>query len=166
VVGVILRSRHFHSDCAYRRRIASPVELSVGLIRALDIPRPDIRLNTVADTCALQGQHLFYPPNVAGWAGGRRWITSSSVIERTNWLSAVVWGNPQLDLPPFDPLAWAQRNGIAPQDAGEVLAHLLLQGDLSPEASKLALATARAADADSLSKAIQILVHCPEYQLV
>ncbi len=28
------------------------------------------------------GQVLFYPPNVAGWAGGRNWIDSSSLMLR------------------------------------------------------------------------------------
>ena len=28
------------------------------------------------------GQTLFYPPNVAGWAGGRNWIDSSSLMLR------------------------------------------------------------------------------------
>ena len=77
VVAMILRSRHFYSPSAYRRRIASPVELCVGLLRTLGVPKSDVRLLPVAQACAAQGQHLFYPPNVAGWAGGRRWITSA-----------------------------------------------------------------------------------------
>ena len=28
----------------------------------------------------LLGQVLFYPPNVAGWPGGRNWIDSSSLM--------------------------------------------------------------------------------------
>jgi len=30
----------------------------------------------------LLGQMLFYPPNVAGWPGGRNWIDSSSLMYR------------------------------------------------------------------------------------
>jgi hypothetical protein len=166
VLGIILRSRHFYADENRRQRIASPVELSVGLLRALNIPRSDVRLSPLAEACRSQGQELFYPPNVAGWAGGRRWITSTNVVERTNWLSDVIWGNPESDLPLFDPHAWMERSGVSPRDAGPVLVDLLLQGDLSPDAWKLVLATARRGDPDCLRKAIQLLVHCPEYQLV
>jgi uncharacterized protein (DUF1800 family) len=166
VVGLILRSRHFYSPTAYRRRIASPVELCVGLSRSLGVPRSDVRLLAVAEACAAQGQHLFYPPNVAGWAGGRRWITSASVVERTNWLSGVIWGNPAWDMPAFDPLAWAERSSIPPREAGRALVELLVQDDISPQARDAALSVARRADADGLRKAAQVLVHCAEYQLI
>jgi len=165
VVGMILRSRHFYSPSAYRRRIASPVELCIGLPRALGVPKADVQLLPVAEACAAQGQRLFYPPNVAGWAGGRRWITSASVVERTNWLSAVIWGNPDWEMPAFDPLAWAQRNGVPPRDVGPALIELLVQGDLSPEARDIALGIARRGDAEALRKAAQVLVYCPEFQL-
>jgi uncharacterized protein (DUF1800 family) len=188
VVALILRSRHFYSPLAYRRRIASPVELCVGLPRILGMPKADVRLLAVADACAAQGQHLFYPPNVAGWAGGPRWITSASVVMRANWLSAVIWGDPEWDLPAFDPLAWAERNGVPPREVGSALVELLVQGDLPPQARDAALRIAhstdrtdrtesprgrdptlkiaRCADADALRKAAQVLVHCPEYQLI
>jgi uncharacterized protein (DUF1800 family) len=165
IVALILRSRHFYSQAAYRRRIASPVELCVGLPRALGVPRADVRLLPVAQACAAQGQHLFHPPNVGGWAGGRRWITSASVVARTNWLSAVIWGNPEWDMPPFDPLAWVGPNGVPPREVGPALIELLVQGDLSPQTREAALGIARPADADSLRKAAQVLVYCPEYQL-
>jgi uncharacterized protein (DUF1800 family) len=166
VVGLILRSRHFYSPSAYRRRIASPVELCVGLLRTLDVPPADVRLLAVAEACASQGQHLFYPPNVAGWVGGRRWITSASVVERTNWLSGVIWGDPAWDKPPFDPLAWVERNSIPPREAGHALVELLVQDDISPQARDAAFSVARRGDADGLRKAAQVLVHCPEYQLI
>jgi uncharacterized protein (DUF1800 family) len=166
VVAMILRSRHFYSPSAYRRRIASPVELCVGVVRSLEIPKSDVRLLPVACACAAQGQHLFYPPNVAGWAGGPRWITSASMVERTNWLSAVIWGDPERDMPRFDPLAWAEHNGIATREIGPALVDLLVQGDLSPEARDAALGLARRGDADALRKSAQVIVHCPEFQLI
>jgi hypothetical protein len=166
VIGIILRSQCFYAACNRRQRISSPVELSVGLLRALEPPRADIRLLALAEACRAQGQELFYPPNVAGWAGGKRWITSTNFIERTNWLSDVIWGNSETDLPQFDPLAWAKRNEIAPRNAVPALIDLLLQGDLSREARQLASGVASRGDADGLRQAIQILVHCPEFQLV
>jgi uncharacterized protein (DUF1800 family) len=166
VVDVILRSRHFYSESVYRRRMASPVELCVGLPRALELPQSELPLLPVAEACAAQGQHLFFPPNVAGWAGGRRWITSASVIERTNWLSAVIWGDRALDRPSFDPLAWGDRHGIPRREIGRALIELLVQDDLTPEAKNAALRVAESADADTLRKCAQIIVHCPEYHLI
>src|SRR5262249_52105944 len=40
LVGVILRSRHFYDEASRRQRVGGPVELSAGLLRALEIPRP------------------------------------------------------------------------------------------------------------------------------
>jgi hypothetical protein len=37
------------------------------------------------------GQTLFDPPNVAGWAGGRTWITPSTLLERGNLFRDVLF---------------------------------------------------------------------------
>ena len=37
------------------------------------------------------GQSLFEPPNVAGWAGGRTWITPSTLLNRGNLLRGVLF---------------------------------------------------------------------------
>ena len=61
-------------------RIKSPVELLVGMRHMLgvtfDQPQPQIFVQRTL------GQVLFYPPNVAGWAGGKNWIDSSSLLFR------------------------------------------------------------------------------------
>jgi uncharacterized protein (DUF1800 family) len=61
-------------------RIKSPVELLVGLRRMLpmEFERPEVQLLYQR----LLGQVLFYPPNVAGWPGGKNWIDSSSLMYR------------------------------------------------------------------------------------
>ncbi len=60
--------------------IKSPVELLVGLRHTLgvqfDQPQPQIFVQRTL------GQLLFYPPNVAGWPGGKNWIDSSSLLFR------------------------------------------------------------------------------------
>jgi hypothetical protein len=60
--------------------VKSPVELLAGIRRQLpmDIGNEDIQLLIQR---AL-GQILFYPPNVAGWPGGKSWIDSSSLLLR------------------------------------------------------------------------------------
>jgi hypothetical protein len=37
------------------------------------------------------GQSLFEPPNVAGWAGGRTWITPSTLLNRGNLMRGVLF---------------------------------------------------------------------------
>ena len=37
------------------------------------------------------GQALFDPPNVAGWAGGRTWITPSTLLQRGNLFRSVLF---------------------------------------------------------------------------
>lgn len=67
--------------------IKSPVELLAGMRHTLGItfdqPQPQIFVQRTL------GQTLFYPPNVAGWPGGRNWIDSSSLLFRMQ-LSAYV----------------------------------------------------------------------------
>ncbi len=37
------------------------------------------------------GQLLFDPPNVAGWAGGRTWITPATLLQRGNLFRDVLF---------------------------------------------------------------------------
>ena len=155
VVGIILRSRHFYSRMAYRQRVKGPVEFSAGLVRTLEVPRENVSLLALAVTCERQGQDLFYPPTVKGWDGGRTWIDSTTVLERGNWVADVIWGNPELGLRPYEPSA----------KSTETFLELSLQGDLDAEARTLILRAGAEGTADGLRKALQRMLHCPEYQL-
>ena len=46
------------------------------------------------------GQSLFDPPNVAGWAGGRTWITPSTLLQRGNLFRDVLFPNVKGFRPP------------------------------------------------------------------
>jgi uncharacterized protein (DUF1800 family) len=165
VVGVILRSRHFYDPAVRRQRVKSPVEFSAGLLRALEVPRAEVRLLALALACERQGQDLFHPPNVKGWDGGRTWLNSSTVLERGNWCNDVIWGNADFGLSPYDPLAWAKRYAVAPETAAGAFLGLLLQGDAGAAARDAVTRAGRDGKPDSLRKALQLIVHCPEYQL-
>lgn len=76
----IFSSDWFYNEKNIGSKIKSPVELLVGIRKQLDVKldKPEIQL-------LLQnalGQVLFYPPNVAGWSGGKNWIDSSSLMLR------------------------------------------------------------------------------------
>ena len=77
----ILESNLFFSTRARGRRVRSPIEFSVGFLRALDGSTDSYKL--AAATKQL-GQGLYYPPSVKGWDGGRTWINSSTLLGRAN----------------------------------------------------------------------------------
>lgn len=60
--------------------IKSPVELLAGIQRMIPMQlEDDTALLTIQ---RILGQLLFYPPNVAGWPGGKTWIDSSTLMMR------------------------------------------------------------------------------------
>ena len=70
----IFLSRDFYGAASYATQIKSPVQLVVSTYRKLGLTE----LPTIPDFNRLTaglGQTLFNPPNVAGWAGGRTWVT-------------------------------------------------------------------------------------------
>ncbi|WP_202552103.1 DUF1800 domain-containing protein [Ginsengibacter hankyongi] len=76
----IYTSDWFYNDKNIGTHIKSPVELLVGIRRLLpmELDKPEVQLLFQR---AL-GQILFYPPNVAGWPGGKNWIDSSALMLR------------------------------------------------------------------------------------
>jgi uncharacterized protein (DUF1800 family) len=165
VLEVILRSRQFYSQQAYRGRVKSPVEHSAGLVRMLEIPRAEMNPLALTAACDLQGQELFAPPNVAGWAGGPIWINSATLLERTNWAADVIWGRAENGLAPFDPMGWAARYKLGVDRIEQALNELLLQDDFGKDARRLAGLAAHDQSAVGLRKAVQLLINCPEFQL-
>lgn len=83
----IFTSRIFYSDAAYAKKIRSPVELLIGLLRCLNATTSPVSLSR---QLAELGQSLFYPPNVKGWDGGRRWINSATVVGRINLVTRIL----------------------------------------------------------------------------
>jgi uncharacterized protein (DUF1800 family) len=81
VVEMILGSRLMLSGWSVGKRVRSPIELIVELMRSLNAT---VNLTRLAERLKPLGQSLFYPPNVKGWVGGRAWINSSTLIGRAN----------------------------------------------------------------------------------
>ncbi|ANE52215.1 DUF1800 domain-containing protein [Flavisolibacter tropicus] len=70
----------FYDEKNIGTRIKSPVELVVGMQRMLPMAVDNEEALLLVQR--LLGQLLFYPPNVAGWPGGKNWIDSSSLMFR------------------------------------------------------------------------------------
>ncbi|HEY1303917.1 MAG TPA: DUF1800 domain-containing protein [Vicinamibacterales bacterium] len=92
-------SRDFYAPPSYATQIKSPVHLVVSTYRKIglrEIPTiPDFGRMTGA-----LGQSLFDPPNVAGWAGGRTWITPSTLLQRGNLFRDVLFPDVKSFRPP------------------------------------------------------------------
>jgi uncharacterized protein (DUF1800 family) len=70
--------------------IKSPVELTIGTIRTLEIPvtqtLPLVHYGRVL------GQDIFDPPNVKGWPGGTSWIDTNTFLLRKTVLLDILHG--------------------------------------------------------------------------
>lgn len=89
--------------------IKSPVELTVGTARLFNVPIEE-PLQLVRYGRRL-GQDLFDPPNVKGWPGGTRWITTSTLLDRTQMLHRVIRGHEMGDVPTNGSSDMAHRHG-------------------------------------------------------
>ena len=76
----IFTSDWFYDEKNIGTKIKSPVELLAGIQRMLPMKLENEEALIVLQR--LLGQILFYPPNVAGWPGGKTWIDSSTLMMR------------------------------------------------------------------------------------
>lgn len=90
----VLLSQDFYSPASMATRIKPPVELLISTYKKMELKSvpgiPDFNEQT-----DMLGQKLFYPPNVAGWAHGRSWITPGLLLARANVIYDTVF-------PPID----------------------------------------------------------------
>ncbi len=148
-IATILTSNLFHSAAAYRRRIKSPVELAVGLVRSLGQVVPT---EPLAHDLAALGQDPYDPPTEAGWPRGRQWLSTIAMLGRSRLAVALLSSGG----------AYGGRLDPAGHDAAGLI-DVLVQNDLPAEARTALLAAARGDDAmRRLAAAIACL---PEYQL-
>ena len=99
MMEAILLSKDFYSPASVATQIKSPVQLLVSTYKKLgltEIPTiPDFNTAT-----ASLGQLLFHPPNVAGWAGGRSWITGASLLQRGDLARLILFADVEGFRPP------------------------------------------------------------------
>ena len=90
LLTTVFLSRDFYSPPSYGTQIKSPVHLAVSTYRKLGLTEvpgiPDF--NAVTESL---GQELFHPPNVAGWEGGRSWVTPALLLARGNFAREVLF---------------------------------------------------------------------------
>ncbi len=165
----MLRSNLFFSRTAYRRRIKSPIEFALSIVQALE---GVVSTTQLAEDLAGLGQNLYNPPTANGWAGGRYWIDSATLVGRRNLALALLQGSgPYGDK--LNPRALANKYGYSTiKSARQLLLDLFLQNDLASDVHETILKTAQAAsgnNSDDEDAKLRLFAHTvvtlPEFQL-
>ncbi|QQL45663.1 DUF1800 domain-containing protein [Sulfuriroseicoccus oceanibius] len=81
-LGAMFSAEWFFRRPYVRAQIKSPIEFLTQLMIQLELG--DVPENLVMHCQKSLGQQLFRPPNVAGWPGGKLWITTDTLLERYN----------------------------------------------------------------------------------
>jgi len=116
LIRAVLTSPEFTADRAYRGLVKSPTEFMVGAARALGAASLS---RLIAGSGAGMGQSLFDPPDVNGWPNNESWISSNTVVERVNFVTA----------------AMSQMKGPLPSSSESVRTHL--DGVISQQTASL-----------------------------
>ena len=169
-VETILRSRVFFADKNIGTRVAGPVEYVIDAVRALEMLEPPPSTVALADWMTLLGQDLFYPPNVFGWPGGRRWINTRAVAGRANCVAALVSGSSAGRPEPLDALGLARRHERG-RDLDDIIGfygELLLGASPTTafrERLNKALKTKAGMDSEIVRRVVVLILASPEAQL-
>lgn len=93
----IYTSDWFYAEKNVGTKIKSPIELLAGIRRLLPMQMENDQSQLLFQRTL--GQVLFFPPNVAGWPGGKSWIDSSSLMLRLR-IPQILTANEMLDIRP------------------------------------------------------------------
>jgi hypothetical protein len=86
----IFKADWFYEKTNIASKIKSPIEWIVGLQRQLGITFENEKALLFVQKAL--GQMLLYPPNVAGWKGGRAWIDSTTLMFRIKFPMTIMQG--------------------------------------------------------------------------
>jgi hypothetical protein len=185
-VRMILTSKHFYSNYAYRQKVKWPVEYVLGVVRMVGVGRTGlITVNpySLLGTLELMGQLLYAPPNVKGWEAGKAWLNTATVLARHNFAHSMVNGmgdlnenakkyNLQTFLPAVDPLVFMRSQElIEPDKIVDLYANLLLPRDFRADARSKLIAHIEAERPETEAfeqrcrDAVFVMLTLPEYQL-
>lgn len=98
VLKQLLMSEHFYDNSNIGAVHKSPLDFYIGLVRSLKLQLiPDftedksvIPIRELYARLVTQGMDPFEPPNVAGWEGGRSWISVATLPARQKFVNDVM----------------------------------------------------------------------------
>jgi len=185
LIRTILTSKAFYSDDAMGSQIKSPIQLTLGTVRLLDLQMPQYR--ALVGPLTQMGQVPFAPPNVRGWPGGRMWINTSTLFVRYNMavnlagggsilfpkmggrrFDTPAKGNQDVQSPPanFQPAAVVQTADSA-EDLVDQWVQRLIQRPISPDKRQVLIDALndQPQRPEYVRKMVQLIVSMPEYQV-
>jgi uncharacterized protein (DUF1800 family) len=187
VMRTLLLSPQFSSAQAYRGRVKSPVEFTVGAYHSLVGMQGDG--TGLPQITTLMGQTLFDPPNVAGWPGDKvsaLWLNSGTWMTRLNYLDLLLVRGTAAragSTPPVDLQAIVNTNKIAsPENFVDYFASFLYDGTLDSDrrtqlinyftakdsgrsASQIALSGGQSYPINRVRGTLYLMMAAPEYHL-
>ena len=83
----ILMSPEFVAPETFRALIKSPTDFMVSAAKALGATNLS---GTIRQYGSTLGQNMFDPPSVAGWGDGASWISSNTILQRANFVTAAL----------------------------------------------------------------------------
>ena len=156
VLRELFGSQLFFSPSARHGLIKSPTDFVLGVYRST---KTSENLKQTARHLAGLGQDLFTPPTVKGWEGGRLWISSSSLLRRTNFVANLVAKHRiPINMEPKGPQRLVQYyldlllSGSTDETVSDRLVQYVTEGGRKPEARTRGL--------------IHLIMTMPEYQLM
>ncbi|MBE3559529.1 MAG: DUF1800 domain-containing protein [Ktedonobacteraceae bacterium] len=183
VMRALLLSPQFSSAKAYRSRIKSPVEFTVGAYRALGVQGGDASLPGLT---TVMGQTVFNPPNVAGWPGDKvsaAWLNSGAWMTRLNYIDLLLIGSrtKTYSYKPLDLQGIINANHIdSPEHFVDYFASFLLDGNFDParraqlvtyfttpdqSKAQITLTSGKSYPLGRVRGTLYLLLASPEYQL-
>lgn len=156
-IRTLLVSRAFFDPSTERGRIKSPVEFVVGLVRSWSMRTTGDWMHPAAGR---MGQRLFEPPSVKGWEGGRRWISSTTMLVRISTVARAAG-----EAKTFDAAGRVARDGLRTAEDAVRLACETMLGDASPGLHETLVRTCAGPPESALRSAIAAIGSGPDYQL-
>ncbi len=95
LLTALFKSEHFYGEQLKGVKIKSPNELMVGMFKQFNVE--NVNYDYVIKMSEKLGQLLFSPPDVRGWEGQRKWISTTTLPLRNNFTDSVITGTNSLE---------------------------------------------------------------------
>ncbi len=150
----IFLAEWFYDEKNLGSRIASPVELIIRYKKLISLDFKDGK--NLTGIQKVLGQILFFPPNVAGWPGGRAWVDSSTLGLRMNMPLRIIEGG-GFDIRPKPEFE------DAPEDASMLKTNK--KAEVSSDWTKIVNAFKSVKDDALINTMLEHFIQCPKTEI-
>ncbi|MDQ2923716.1 MAG: DUF1800 domain-containing protein, partial [Candidatus Dormibacteraeota bacterium] len=119
LMRAVFASPQFSAAQTYRTLVKTPTEFMLHAAQALGAPKLS---KLIATAGSGMGQSLFDPPDVNGWPNNESWISSNTVVERVNFVSAAL-GQAKTSLPSASDAPRTYLDGVVSAQTASLLNH-------------------------------------------